>query len=355
LVDLTGNPEVMEEDGDAAGEGDGDTVLVGGGGVELGDGPAAEVRVRAAEAEGEVGGLDEEGAEIGIALLGDGEVGVAVARLAAAGGEAEVGADVAAAGETVRVSEGEDEGEGGDGADTGDLHEGAGVGEVAVDDALEEAVEVGDASGEGVEFEGEGCEGGLEGEREVWRGVAMEVAGITGGERRAEGLGGAAAVVDEECAAADESVAGADDGEGGLGGFWAVRDRSEEVGAEAAETGEGEGIDTVGLLGALGDELEAPGVGDDDLMAEGGDEAGDPGGVGAGFDDDPCRGEVGEAGSEGRGGGDEAGFLEEVAGGVDGGEAGGLVAEVEGDGEGWDGCGRLHSGPVLLHLIECAY
>jgi hypothetical protein len=155
----------MEEHGEAAGEGDGGAVVGSGRGGELSQCPSSEVGVGSPVAEGEVSSLDQEGTEIAVPFLGDGEAGVAVAGLAGSRDEAKVGADLAAATEAGWVSDGEDEGERSNRADAGDLLETACVGETLLDEALDDPVEVGDTGRERGQLLGKGEEGWLEGER----------------------------------------------------------------------------------------------------------------------------------------------------------------------------------------------
>ena len=98
-VDLAGRPEGVEEDGQPPGEGNDDGVVFSRATLQLRFGPAAEVGIGSAVAEGEVGGLDKEGAEIRVALFGDRELRVMAAGLVTAWDEAKVGTDVAAAAE----------------------------------------------------------------------------------------------------------------------------------------------------------------------------------------------------------------------------------------------------------------
>lgn len=138
LVVVSCFPEREQQDGELAGDGD-DGAFLGGFSSASGEAQSgfAECGGRAEWAEDVVGAVDEETAQLGVAGFGDGELLVGLAGLVASGDESEVGADVAGAGESLGVFEGEDEAEGGDGADTGDLLEALGDGVLGLGEGFE--------------------------------------------------------------------------------------------------------------------------------------------------------------------------------------------------------------------------
>lgn len=313
-----GAPEGVEKDSEPPGQGNDDGIVFGGAAVQLGLGPAAQVGIWCTVAECEVGGFDEERAQVRVALLGDGEPRVTQAGLAATRNEAEIGTDITAAAEAGGVSQGEDERQGGNGAHPWDLLEQASVWEGGIDDALEVAVHLGDALGEEGDRLDARAEGGaqLGGKRD--ESLAMEVAGIAGRQAQTERLGGATAVIDERGAGADKSEAGADEGQGYLCLQGAMVDRGQEVWVGPAQACESHGINAVRLTRTGGNELEPARVGDDHLMAERGDEAGDPGRLGPCLEDNTGGGQLREAGSQPFEGRRDLVLLDERASGIDG-------------------------------------
>jgi hypothetical protein len=272
VVDLAGDPEAMEEDGEFAGDGNEDTFFcILAGTFEALAAPAGEVGVLAKGAKDVVGALDEETAQEGVTGLGDAELGRRVAGLVEARGEAKEGTNVAALGETGMVTEGEDEGEGGDGANTMDLLEGLGGGVAGDDEAADGVVHGGDLGGEGGDGGDEGSKGIGQGGREMGRSVLVEGVGVAAWKGPAEGFYGTTDLVDEHSTGSDEGGAAADDSKVGLLLLGAMLDRGEEDSVEPANAGEDLGVGAVAFVVALADELDLARIGDDDgeaLLAE---------------------------------------------------------------------------------------
>jgi hypothetical protein len=172
---------MMEQDGNAASKGDGNAVPGVGRGSEPGESPASQFGVRSTVAEGEMGGFDQECTEIAVPFLGDGEVGVAVAGLVKARGEAKVGTNLTASAEARVVSKGEDKGEGGNRPHTGYLLEVTSLRKLFVDNPLQETVQLGNARGEVGDLSSEWDQGGLEGEWHPGGSMTVKVAGVAGG------------------------------------------------------------------------------------------------------------------------------------------------------------------------------
>ena len=129
VIDLAVLPEVVQEDGQLSSDGD-DGAFLGRLAAAFSElqPPAAQVTVGPEGPKDVLGALDQEPAEIAIAGLGDVELRILGSALVSAGDQSQARAELAALAEAMGIFQGQDVGQGGDGADARDVAQEAGFG-----------------------------------------------------------------------------------------------------------------------------------------------------------------------------------------------------------------------------------
>jgi len=129
VIDLAVLPEVVQQDGQLSSDGD-DGAFLGRLAAAFSElqPPAAQVAVRSERPKDVLGALDQEPAEIAIAGLGDVELRILGSALVSAGDQSQARAELAALAEAMGIFQGQDVGQGGDGADARDVAQEAGFG-----------------------------------------------------------------------------------------------------------------------------------------------------------------------------------------------------------------------------------
>ena len=277
-------------------------------------------------------GAHQQAAQQPVAAFADAQLLVGVPALVASRTQAQVRPHVAAAPEARRVADLQDEAEGGQWADAGDLLESLGDGVILFAARHQVAFQGFDLGGDQGQHRKQWLDDGQTIRRHLADDVLVKRLRRGVGHRIAQALEGEAHGVDQSDPGADERVAQLDAQQVVLRLGGAVLEGMQQGDICAGEAGEHGGIAPVALPLMAGDGVEFAGIGDDNGGPETGEETADPRAVRAGFEGDRCGGIVGEQLRERDAVIGEGTFVDQLAGGIQHAVLMAAVTQIEADG-----------------------
>jgi pimeloyl-ACP methyl ester carboxylesterase len=286
-IAFLGPPQMVQEDGELPRDGD-DRAFLRGFAAARGEpeAPAAQISVGAEGAEDVLGTADQEASQQEITRFRDMTFRIARARRAPPRTQTEIAADGATGGEAGGIFQREDEAERRQRGDAGDLREGLRFLICCRDQLLHRAIGLANLAGQRGDLLEHRRE--LRSERDGQRRgrLTREALRRTARQAAADGFGAPPHMIHEQRAGADQRVARAHLAQRDLRVGAPMVDGPEELWIDAAQAREQLGVDAIGFGIVLRDELHAPRVGDNRLVAGGLEDATEPGRMGATLDHD---------------------------------------------------------------------